>query len=53
MTNQLEWDSLKELVKMKNDNPAEYKKLLEDIAEIMCDISNITQEVAKRCCNLG
>lgn len=48
MTNQMEWDSLKELVKLKNEKPEEYKKLLKDIAEITIDITKITQEVAEK-----
>ena len=38
---------MQELIKIKNENSEEYKKFLNDLKEVMKDISKIAQEVVE------
>ena len=38
---------MKELIKMKNENPEEYKQFLKDFKEVMKDTFKIARELAE------
>ena len=40
-------DEILELVKLKKENPEEYKEMLKDIAEVLRDVAEIVEEVNK------
>lgn len=39
---------IRELIKMKKERPEEYKKLLEDMADVMFDVMTVTKGVVDK-----
>jgi hypothetical protein len=48
MANDIDLKQLLELVRIKIENPEEYKRLLKEMEEIFYDMANLTFNVSKR-----